>query len=238
MLWFFGFIAFVLVLIFYAVVIAPGLARKLFTQLQAEGWEPVPADDPGLVAALQALRPFDLTTYVHDAGEHWPATVDRAIVRDGRTRYLVQVQVHSRDAGNDNQVSFSTLFLGLQDPGFPVSSVYVLDRTLDVRVKRSAEVLGLRRVESGLEPGFPGLFLVLDGGGGEVRLPSALQQALLANAALFVLDAGERGRYLPRVCLRVTPSGWALLVPEPIMTKRQLRSFLDAADAVAKSLGR
>jgi hypothetical protein len=232
-----GFIALVLLLILWAVVIAPGMTKKLFAKLQAEGWEPVPVDDAGLLSALEALRPFDLTDYVHDGGERWPATVKSALRRSGPTRYLVQIRVDSKDAFNDNQVSFATLALGVQEPGFPVSALYVLDGKTESRVKRSTEVLGLRRVESGLDPGFAGLFLVLDGGGGDARPPSALQQALLANAALFVLGAGESGRYLPRVSLRVAASGWALLVPEPITTDRQLRAFLDAADAVGQSLG-
>lgn len=239
MLYLFGaFVGLVLLLILWAAVIAPGRTRKLFSDLQTQGWERVERKDAGLRAALGALRPFDLTSYVFDPAAPPSARIDSALGRAGPrgARYLVQLRVQARDTLKEYETSFNTLALGLQSLALGRPSVYILDRTLEPNIGSSAEVLGLRRVESGLDPGFAGLFLVFDGGGGDLRLPSALQQALLASAALFVYGAGERGRYLPRVCLRLAPAGWALLVPEPITTRRQLRAFLDAADAVSDAL--
>ena len=97
-------------------------------------------------------------------------------------------------------------------------------------------MLGLRPIESGLDPGMAGLFLILQEPGATVTLPSPLQQALLASADLFVSGAGDRGRHLPNVSLRLSSSGWALLMPEPIVMDRQMRAFLETADRVSRAL--
>jgi hypothetical protein len=238
-LWFGAFIAFVLLLIVWAVVIAPGRTRKLFARLETEGWTKVTAADEMLALALEALPPVNLTSYVPDDGRRPEVTVVDALARKSPegTRYLLQIRTTSPNAYHDGTVvTFNTFVLEWRPLALPDRSVYVLARDRETRAKQPIQTLGLRRVESGLDPGVTGLFLILQEPGDAVTLPSPLQQALLASADLFVSGAGERSRYLPNVGLRVSSLGWTLLTPEPIVMDRQLRAFLDTADRVSRAL--
>jgi hypothetical protein len=232
--WFGGFIALVLVLMLWALMIAPGRTRKLFARLETQGWTRVAPEDEALRTALEALRPFDVTSYVDD-GAMLPHAVIDAACADAEGRHLVQLEVHARDAFGDRVRSFQTLALERKAIAL-AAPVYIVARNQEPRIGTAVEVLGLRRVEAGLDPGFAGQFLVLDSAGGEARLPTAVQQALLASASAFVLGTGRWGHYLGSVSVRLSPSGWTLLVPDPITTDRQMRAFLETADRVSRAL--
>jgi hypothetical protein len=237
MLWFGAFIALVVLLMLWALVIAPARTRKIFARLEAQGWERVASGDEALQSALDALRPFDLMAHRPDGGPNiLDATVVSALARSGPdgTLYLVQLRVIAQDWEYANDVSHKTLVI--QARGLPASSAYVLAGDREARFPRAIKDLGLRRADAGLDLGFAGAFLCLEGPGSSVRLPSGLQQALLASVDLFIYGAGERGRYLPNVCLRLSSSAWALVVPEPIVTDRQMRAALETADRVSRGL--
>jgi hypothetical protein len=236
MICFGSFVAGVLLLILWAAVIAPRRARRLFAGLEADGWRPPSSGDEELRTLLEALPPIDVTGSMSDRGTPPRSTVESARVRSSPSgsRYLIQFRVHSVDSADEEVLSFSTAVLESRPHACVGSAVHVVARQQESRIDRPAQILGLRRVEVGLDPGFAGLFLVLASLDSE-RLPSALQQALLASAALFVRSAGGGG-YVPRVSLRLSPSGWALVVPEPIVMAVQMRALLTAAQRVSEAL--
>jgi hypothetical protein len=238
MLWLGAFLAFVVLLLLWALVIAPARTRKIFTRLEAQGWEKEVPGDEALESALEDLRPFDLMAHRPDGGPNiLDATVVSALSRAGADAklYLVQLRVIAQNWEYANDVSHKTL--ALEARGLPASSVYILAGDRETRFPRAINDLGLRRVDAGLDRGFAGTFLCLEAPSSSLRLPSALQQALLASADLFVYGAGERGRWVPNVCLRLTTSAWALVAPEPIVTDRQMRALLETADRVSRALG-
>ena len=55
MIWLGAFAALVALLMLWALVIAPGRARKLFGALEAQGWRKVPAGDEAVRSALAGL---------------------------------------------------------------------------------------------------------------------------------------------------------------------------------------
>jgi len=239
MLWLGAFGLLVVLLILWAAVIAPRMGKKVFAGLEAKGWHTVAPEDETLRSALDALRPLNLGHSLPDDGRLPELTVLSALARSGPdgTRYLVQVRSCGPDASvRANVVSTNTLVLEPRRLGFSPGSVYVLARDRETRARRTVEILGLQSLETGLDPGFRGQFMVLQEAGAAPRLPSPLQQALLASADLFIHGAGASGRHLPNVCVRLTPSGWAALVPEPIVTETQMQAFTDTAERLSQGL--
>jgi len=237
MLWLWAFLALFVLLMLWALVIAPARTRKIFTSLEAQGWQSVASGDETLQSALEALRPFDLMAHRPDGGPNVrEATVVSARARSGPdgTLYLVQLRVIAQNWEYANDVSHKTL--ALEARGLPEASAYILASDRDVRFPRAIKDLGLAKVEAGLDRDFAGSFLCLEAPGSRLRLPSAFQQALLASVDLFLYGAGDRGRFMPNMCLRLSSSAWALVAPEPIVTERQMRAFLDTAERVSRGL--
>jgi len=241
MLWLGAFVGVVALLLLWAHATAPGLARKVFASLQAQGWSKVPAEDEAVRSALDVLQPFELSAYGVRRDPPPRATVVDALARSGPDgmRYLLQLRVAARPVVDGFGTSITLSTVALEERPLQSPSVYVLASDSERRYRRSFEVHGLRPVglASGLFAQFGTTFIVLhEYGADPSRLPGAVHQALLESADLFVFGAGARGRFLSDVCLRLSAAGWALLVPEPIVTDSQMRAFVETADRISRAL--
>jgi hypothetical protein len=243
MLWLGAFVGVVALLMLWALAIAPGRARELFASLQAQGWSKVPAEDEAVRSALDVLQPFELSAYGVRRDPPPRATVVDALARSGPggMRYLLQLRVAAGPVVDSfgTSITLSTVAstVALEERPLHSPLVYVLASDSERRYRRSFEVHGLRPAASGLFAHFGTTFIVLHQYGADPsRLPEALHQALLESADLFVFGAGARGRFLPDVCLRLSAAGWALMVPEAIVTDSQMRAFVETADRISRSL--